>query len=289
MTPAGRGAFWLAVARRMPGGWPWSRFALLARRASRRHLRASGALPVDTRVWGLKLRLFPGRSVSEARILFLPASWDRPERTRLRAWIESRPTDRFTFVDVGANVGGYSFWVMSVAGRAARVVAVEPSPEVARQLRYNVAANEADGRMRVVEAAVGGARGEGRLTVDAPNSGENRLVGVGGAGPETGRRTARVEVVPLADLVRDAGLDRIDCLKVDVEGGEAAVIQPFLRTAPRSLWPARMIVELKGSAAAASRSAGDADAESLGAWIESQGYRLVLRTRLNGLFELGGR
>ena len=34
--------------RFFPGGWPWSRFALLARRLARRSLRG----PVDTRLWG---------------------------------------------------------------------------------------------------------------------------------------------------------------------------------------------------------------------------------------------
>lgn len=268
--PGGRGAFWLRVARSFPGGRLWSRFALLARRAARRHL----AGPVDTVVWGLRLRLFPDRSVSEARILFLPRSWDRAERKLLAKW--ARPG--FTFVDVGANVGGYSFWVLSLVRASARVVAVEPNPDLARQLRLNVRVNGAQDRVRVVEAAVGAARGTGALVVDPRNSGEGRLVGVGdssGVG-----RAIPVQVVTLADIVRDAGLDRLDCLKVDVEGHEPEVIQPFLRDAPRGLWPRHLIVELKAGGRDGQRSA------DLEAWLVARGYRLELRTRLNGLFRL---
>ena len=37
--PSGWGGFWLRASRAFPAGWPWSRFALLARRLARRSLR----------------------------------------------------------------------------------------------------------------------------------------------------------------------------------------------------------------------------------------------------------
>lgn len=294
--PSGPGGFWLRAARALPAGWPWSRFALLARRLARRSLRG----PVDTRLWGLRLRLHPDRSVSEARILFLPRSWDRVERGLLREWIEPG----FTFVDVGANAGAYSFWVLSLAGKGGRVVAVEPDPALARQLRYNVRVNGAGKRMRVVEAAVSASRGEGTLLLASDNSGENRLAGEGegppiaenapvaeggGTGDAVGpgsagsarNATVPVRVRTLADLVADAGLDRIDCLKVDVEGREGDVIRPYLAGARRSRWPRRMIVEL----AYRPGVRGD-DQEELKSWIVARGYRLVRRTKLNGVFTL---
>ena len=290
--PRGPGAFWLAVSRALPGGWPWGRLALLARRAARRHLTG----PVDTKVWDQHLRLFPDRSVSEARILFLPRSWDRPERKALASWM----TIGFTFVDIGANVGGYAFWMLSRLGASGRVVAVEPNPDLARQLRFNVRTNRAEDRLRVVEAAVGAERGSGTLLVGTRNSGESRLerasaaagasrnesgldeadAGVEAAGRDAASATVPVEVLTLADVVRDAGLYRIDCLKVDVEGHEAEVIQPFLRSSPRALWPRHLIVEL-GQASRVGQ--GSPELED---WLLARGYRPVLRTRLNGLFTL---
>lgn len=273
--PGGWGGFWLGAARSLPGGWPWSRFALIARRLARLGL----AGPVDTRLWGHRLRLFPDRSVSEARILFLPRSWDRPERQLLRQWM----APGFTFVDVGANAGAYSFWILSLAGGSSRVVAVEPDPALARQLRYNVRINGAAERMRVVEAAVAAAPGEGTLVLAAGNSGQNRLDGGRGtAGATDGAATVPVRVVTLAAVVAGAGLDRIDCLKVDVEGREADVIRPYLSVAPRSRWPLRMIVEL-----AHGRGGEGSGPSELESWIVARGYRLVRRTKLNGVFTLG--
>ena len=310
-SPRGRGAFWLAVARALPGTWPWSRLALLARRAARRKLTG----PVDTEVWGQRLRLFPDRSVSEARFLFLPRAWDRAERKVLGKWISLG----FTFVDVGANAGGYSFWTLSRLGASGRVVAVEPNPALARQLRFNVDTNGAGDRMRVVEAAVGAARGKGTLLVSGRNSGESRLARRGAArdasgrnrsvaevntgaeaagaserhqsaadadtGAETGARDAGataipVDVLTLADVVREAGLYRIDCLKVDVEGHEADVIKPYLRSSPQALWPRHLIVELPQA------HRDDQRPPELEDWLAGRGYRPVLRTRLNGLFTL---
>ena len=290
--PGGLGAFWLAVARALPGTWPGSRLALLARRAARRHLTG----PVDTEVWGQRLRLYPDRSVSEARILFLPRAWDRAERKVLGKWMALG----FTFVDVGANVGGYSFWTLSRLGASGRVVAVEPNPALARQLRFNVATNRAEERMQVVEAAVGAVRESGTLLVGARNSGESRLVREGATpgasgrhrsaadadtGAETGagdadNTTIPVDVLTLADVVREAGLYRIDCLKVDVEGLEADVIKPFLRSSPRTLWPRHLIVELPQ---AHRDGQGPPELED---WLAGRGYRPILRTRLNGLFTL---
>ena len=279
--PVGWGGFWLRVARALPGGWPWSRLALVARRLARRSL----AGPVDTTLWGHRLRLFPDRSVSEAGILFLPGSWDRVERALLKRWM----APGFTFVDVGANAGAYSFWVLSLADHSGRVVAVEPDPALARQLRFNVRVNGAGQRMRVVEAAVAASGGEGTLIRAARNSGENRLANAGkdpvapGAHRfAPGAGAVAVRVVTLARVVRDEGLERIDCLKVDVEGREADVIKPYLAEAPRSLWPRRLIVELKPTGVRG-HAAGTAELE---AWITARGYRLVGRTKLNGIFQL---
>ena len=292
--------------------------------AARRHLTG----PVDTEVWGQRLRLFPERSISEARILFLPRAWDRAERGVLAGWATpgtprtpgTPGTPGFTFVNVGANVGGYAFWMLSRLGASGRVVAVEPNPDLCRQLRFNVRTNRAEDRVRVVEAAVGAERGVGTLLLGARNTGESRLIRAepgGGAargpaargpaargpvargpvargpaargpvarGPAARRPAARgatipVDVITLADVVREAGLRRVDCLKVDVEGHEAEVIQAYLRGSPRVLWPRRLIVELGQAHRDGQRSPGLAD------WLVARGYRPVLRTRLNGLFKL---
>ena len=293
LQPDPRSRFWLRVSRgfgftlKVLGSWLPSRFALVSRSLARARLDG----PVDTVVWGQRLRLYPNRSVSEARILFLPGHWDYVERMRLRPWV--RPG--FTFVDVGANVGGYTFWISSLIGSQGRIVAVEPDTALVRQLRYNLRTNGLEGSVRVVESAVGAAAGVGRLIRNPVNSGENRLDrepvsadarpgadsvnSVHGA-VNSGDNSAMdddavsVQVRTLQSIVREEGLSRIDFLKVDVEGHERDVLEPFFAEAPRSLWPRLLLVEMKPGAAS----------RAMLSWILARGYRMECRTLLNGLF-----
>ena len=222
----------------------------------------------------------PRGSVSEGRLLFLPRCWDRDEREALAERLESGAV----FVDVGANAGGYAFWAASLGGKTGRVVAFEPDPVLARQLRWNVAANEAGDRISVVEAAVSATPGRGTLLPGVGNSGENRL-----AERRTEAEGLMVRVVTLVDAVQVAGLERIDCLKVDVEGREADVLKPFLAVAPPRLWPRALVVELGGpplpGPGRGKRREPDGGPD-LERWIVARGYRLVLRTKLNGVFLL---
>ena len=267
--PRGWSGFWLTVARSFPEGWFWARLSFAARRLARLTLHG----PVDTSVWGYRLRLFPDRSISEARILFMPRSWDRYERELLGQWM----SPDFTFVDVGANVGAYSFWVLSLMGDSGRVIAVEPDPTLVRQLRYNMRLNGEEDRMQIVEAAVAEYTGTGALIMNSCNSGQNHL-----ARGQTPAEVASiaVKVTTLVDLVDDIQPDRIDCLKVDVEGREGDVLEPYLAATPRCRWPKSLIVELKRGPESGLESRRLVDR------LTNMGYRLTCRTVLNGVFHL---
>ena len=267
--PRGWGRFWLAVSRLFPDGWLWRRLAFAARRLARWTLTG----PVDTCVWGHRLRLYPDRSVSEARILFMPGAWDRPERELLTRLMSPGGI----FVDVGANVGAYSFWVLSLLDGSVRVIAVEPDPSLVRQLRYNARLNGVGDRMQIVEAAVAGYSGTGTLTLNPRNSGQNLLAREEGPAEAA---SIPVRVATLMDVADEAGLACIDCLKVDVEGREADVLDPFLSAAPRSRWPKSLIVELNRGPDSGRESRELVDR------LTSRGYRLTRRTAMNGVFRL---
>lgn len=259
--------FWIRVGRAVPEGRLWSRLALLIRRLARLGLTG----PVDTTVWGQRLRLAARGGVSEGRILFLPQLWDSWERRLLGDLLPAGSV----FVDVGANAGGYTFWAASVVGPGGRVLAIEPDPALAARLAFNAESNRSVAPIDVVAVALADREGEGELILDSANTGENRLA------PDTGTEVPEERVVvPVRTLQRvleDAGVDRVQVLKVDVEGGEQAILEPFLRTAPPGSWPRVILAELK--------RAGGAD-DALVDLLEDRGYRLAQRGRLNGLFHL---
>jgi hypothetical protein len=100
-------------------------------------LRSLDGRPVDIESLGAKMRLYPDGNVCEKRVLFTPQYFDPLER----ALLAERLRDGFRFIDIGANIGAYSLFVAANAGPSARILAVEPQPEVFARLSFNIAQN----------------------------------------------------------------------------------------------------------------------------------------------------
>lgn len=124
------------------------------------------------------------------------------------------------FVDVGANWGYFSLAAAHRVGPHGRVVAFEPEPRLHRMLAANVAAN----RIRTIathQCAV--ADGVGVLAFaafqpDEGNWGVSRAVASKAAADFT------TPAVGLDAALDEAGIDAVNLVKIDVEGGEAAVL-----------------------------------------------------------------
>lgn len=116
-------------------------------------------------------------------------------------------------VDVGANAGYFAALFCSLG--AARTIAIEPHPELARRLRQSAARNGWTG-VEVVEAAVGDHAGHTELLVhSADNLGGSCVVDVARPGSIT---------VPLRTLDQVLGdLAPIQVLKMDCEGSEPRI------------------------------------------------------------------
>lgn len=258
-APRGVLARIITAARRAPEGWAGRRFAYFLRALGVKALRGR---PVDVESLGARMRLYPADNVSEKRMLFTPQYFDAAELDYLAA----RITPGFVFVDVGANVGGYSLFVAARAGAAARILAIEPQPEIHERLVYNVRQNDF-ATVKTLECAAADCDGEVTMFLDSRNRGDSSIRIVPNF--DGGRLTVRAR--RLADILEAEGLDRIDAMKLDCEGAEDLILEPFLRTAPRRLWPETMIVE----------HMPERWSIDLPAFIEAQGYRATLRTKHN--------
>ena len=134
-----------------------------------------------------------------------------------------------TAVDVGANKGAYTFWMRRAVGRAGRVVAVEPQPELAAYLRGACRALRWD-NVDVLEAAASDRAGEATLRV--PGSGPSPGATLeSAAAPTAGWRELRCPTVRLDDALARQG--RVSVMKVDVEGHELAVFRGAARVLER--------------------------------------------------------
>ena len=243
--------------------WAGRRLALFLRRVAISLLRGR---PLDVERYGARMRLHPYNNNCEKKVLFTPQFFDPDER----AFLRTRLSEDAVFLDIGANIGAYALFVAGFTGPRARILAVEPQPDVFDKLIYNIGQNPF-GTVKAVACAVADKDGTLTLFVDPRNRGESSVKIVG-----TNQGAAiRVPAVTLLGLCRSEGIARIDAVKLDVEGAEDLILEPFLREAPASLHPALILVE----------NGTDQWQIDLPALLVRYGYAQVAETRLNLVFE----
>ncbi|MEY2513941.1 MAG: hypothetical protein QOJ89_1299 [bacterium] len=139
------------------------------------------------------------------------------ERYRPAGW---RAVARPTVVDVGANVGVFSLWAARRLG-AQQIVALEPSPAMAQELRANIARNDVRG-VSVLQTAVGGRRRDAVLYRRGPEA-RNTLYCDDLYG-STFSPAHTVRVVTLDDVFDLHEISCCDLLKLDCEGAEYEIL-----------------------------------------------------------------
>jgi FkbM family methyltransferase len=134
------------------------------------------------------------------------------EAFALRALAALTPK-RGVILDVGANIGNHTA-AWAAAGR--RIHAFEPNPEALDWLRRNVTDNGFDDVVEIHPVALGQTKSPARL-VDRGELSRTQVVIDDSGG---------VEMVPLDGIT----FDRIDALKIDVEGQEPGVLRGASQT-----------------------------------------------------------
>jgi len=138
-----------------------------------------------------------------------------------------------TVLDIGAHHGLYTLLSAKRVGRRGKVIAFEPSPRECRRLAKHVRVNRCR-NVEVEACAVGDTSGEAELfMVDGYRDWGNSLRPP--AVPEPTRRV-RVPVRKLDDVLAARGIEKVDFIKLDAEGGELGVLEGarrLLQTAPR--------------------------------------------------------
>jgi FkbM family methyltransferase len=167
------------------------------------------------------------------------------------------------FVDGGANIGLFTLAAAAKVGRAGKVIAFEPAPDVRLLLTQNVTLNRFV-QVQVVPFALSSAPGEAAFrTFEIGGAGLNHLA------PSDGE-SGTVESVMLTTLdtvVGPSDRRRLAVLKLDLEGAEHAALQGA-REILRDVRP-HIIIEIEDSHL---RRMGSSAAEVL-ALLGSHGYR----------------
>jgi FkbM family methyltransferase len=149
-----------------------------------------------------------------------------PQETAL---LQRLLADGMTAVDVGANWGYFTLVAAHLVGPRGHVVSVEADPRAHHTLAWNVSSNGLRS-VRVVAAAA--ADQAGMLSFAAYgtqlDTGSNFGLVLASASDDGGRRFD-VPAKPLDRILDEAGIGRVDVLKMDIEGAEARAIAGLAR------------------------------------------------------------
>ena len=142
------------------------------------------------------------------------------------------PSEGGVFLDIGGNAGVFSLFVASLMQSG---TLISDSP--------------------------------GLLTISLPES-----AGQASARLAEGVPTLDVPVIPMIDLLHRCGVDKLDLLKIDVEGFEDGVLFPFFAAATSDLLPKAIVME------ACHSGRWERDCEAM---LLEHGYKIVHKDRTN--------
>jgi FkbM family methyltransferase len=192
---------WVEALRRVGPGWPRRMRLDVARAVGR------GAAPCPV-LWDTPLGRFWGTE-ADGRELDLLALEQAGGSIYERRPVTVHDSD--VVIDVGAHLG--TFTRVALRRGARLVVAVEPHPVNTTCLERTFAPEILEGRVRLVKAAAW--HSPGSLTFDLGNASQ-----VGHVTAAAGPHDVSVRAVTLDQIADELRLDRVDFIKMDIEGAE---------------------------------------------------------------------
>jgi len=130
-------------------------------------------------------------------------------------------------LDIGANIGYDTVLFANKVGKKGKVIAIEPDPINFEILQKNIKENKLF-NVVVVQAAVGNENKKMKIFESRENYGDHRMWG------EKGRNTKDVFCRRLDDLLKELDYQKIDFIKMDVQGFEPLVIEGGKETIEKS-------------------------------------------------------
>lgn len=167
---------------------------------------------------GLRIYLYPGNELS--RVIFLTGYFEPNEFSVLDRILKLG----MTFVDIGANMGLYTLFASKKIGPKGIVLAIEPSTREFQRLQKHVGINCLS-NVLCLQIAISNCRTEADLLVATEEKSGHNTLGAFGYDSVISQGCERVHLRPLDDMVREEGLQRVDVIKMDIEGAEFLALQ----------------------------------------------------------------
>ena len=219
---------------------------------------------IDTTLFNSNLRMYTKGNVSEKRALFSPQIFEEEERN----FIAEKAEDNSIFIDIGANIGLYSFSIANTYKKYknTKIYSIEPHPDLFKRLSFNVSLNK-DIPIYPREIALMDKSGQFNLSTPEENLGQGVI-------SKKGKNL--VTAKNLLGFINDEGIKKISAMKIDVEGNEEKIIIPFLKDANDEQLPTIIVIE----------NNQELWKNDLIKLLEEKGYIIQKKTRMNYILKL---
>jgi FkbM family methyltransferase len=173
-----------------------------------------GTMLVQT-IHGLKYFIDPNDEIMAPQLVVY-RQWE-PDLSR---YISSSVTPDTVFVDVGANFGYFTCLAASKIGSngGGRVISIEPNPAMQRLLKKNIRINWSMGKVEIHDCAITERTGYVDFCVPSGRAANASVATLSSS--EEGHF-----IVPSKSLDELILHDKVDLMKIDVEGFETAVLR----------------------------------------------------------------
>ncbi len=229
------------------------------------------AMELEVERRGVRWHLKPGCLVQ--RSLYLFGVYEINETN----WVLDQVEDNWNVLDIGSNFGYYSMLIASRAPKAT-IYAFEPHSVSYAALDRHRQMNHYD-QVKPQRIALSDSEGSLRLVVPPSVNGGIGHLETGGGDVAAGHQIEDVQTMPLDSFASRNAIDRVDFIKIDVEGAELMVLDGARETIARCR--PKMLIEINPSAL----QRFGRSAEELLERIRSLGYR-AYRIRGKKLEEL---
>jgi FkbM family methyltransferase len=176
------------------------------------------ATAIDLPRWNVRM-FFPSERMGFGKFIFAFREYYEPEL----AYLEKILSAGKLFVDVGANFGVYTLVASKLVGETGRVLALEPAAQSFAILKQNIELNHFS-NVRAFNVALAQTKSKAWLYHGRDPVG-NSL----GKDPLRGNEGEEVQTETLDKLLEENGIDRVDAIKIDVEGAEELVLRGAIR------------------------------------------------------------
>lgn len=133
------------------------------------------------------------------------------------------------FIDVGANKGDFTLLAAKIVGNAGKVFAFEPEPENCHWISKSIQLNGYN-NIKLSELALSDTNGEAQLYLGKKSGWHTLLAGQA----DRNQGTIKISIDTLDNVLEGIGQDRVDMIKIDVEGAEYEVLNGAYQTLIRN-------------------------------------------------------